>query len=112
MIPFAFHTVIRDRASAVLDAGNAPVKTWGTQNLSISGCNVQPMSANEIQDAGFDQSMNWQKLHAPPGSDITTIDRVIFDGITYEVEGPPQNWPDPFTGAVNHLYVILKATRG
>jgi hypothetical protein len=72
-------------------------------------CEVQQRSRNESEgmaEVGIEQ---WF-LCLPPFVSVTTLDRVVIDGLRYEFVGPP--WPvrHPRTGAASHVECTVKRT--
>lgn len=47
-------------------------------------------------------------VYLPPGTGVDWLDAVIVDGVTYEVDGSPNVWTQPFTGWQPGVEVLLK----
>lgn len=79
-------------------------------SVSIHGCAVLPRNvraSDEFTD-GRDQVRTTRILYAPAGTDLTPTDRIVRNGVTYEVDGDPAVYP----GTLAHLEVNLKAVTG
>jgi hypothetical protein len=71
-------------------------------------CELQQRSRAESQNMAEIGQETWF-LVLPPGTPITTWDRVVIDGQRFEVVGPP--WPvrHPRLGAISHVEATVKA---
>lgn len=49
---------------------------------------------------------------APPGTVVSAVDRVKFNGKTYEIQGNPWSWMNPFTGWEPGVQIDMKAVTG
>jgi hypothetical protein len=49
---------------------------------------------------GQDTVVDGQTMIIPPDITVATIDAFVVRGLQYEVDGKPQVYPNPFTGAV------------
>jgi len=58
---------------------------------------VWPRGASELVQ-GQDTTITGLSCLLPPDVDVTAIDAVKVNGSTYEVDGEPQPYRDPFTG--------------
>lgn len=118
MISFKNQTVERLRATWVDDRGDK-VQDWANPNsLTIEGCRVQPMQADEVFFTGSNEGgtprdavvTRW-KLLGPKDADIAEHDRIVHAGKTYEVEGSVLRQPSP-TGALDHTVAYLEWVDG
>lgn len=108
-------TVTRLRAATVTDpySGEVEAEDWDNPTtLAIGGCGVaqtgstEPVeAARSAVDADFDVFM-------PPGSDVTSKDRLVIRGMTCEVAGLPFDYLNPFTGWQPGLVVQAKIREG
>ena len=105
-------TVVRQRATTTDDGHGNLVGDWTTPNeLSIAGCRVQPLSSQEVLEHREAGSEVEKRLLMPPSSDLLTTDRVVFDSVTYEVEGAPLRHRSP-TGVAAHDEALLRRFDG
>ena len=49
--------------------------------------------------------------YIPNGADVKSGDRIVFDGLTYEIEGEPRAWVSA-TGAKDHILLNLRRYSG
>lgn len=47
-------------------------------------------------------------VYLPPGTDVSWIDAVQVRGVTYQVDGSPNDWSSPFTGTAFGVVVKLR----
>ena len=106
-----------DESATVLRAPMATAngrteRDWSSAtSATIHGCAfVRPRSGSDWADPARTRSLEWLLL-APTGSDVRAGDRVVRDGVTYEVDGVPTERRSP-TGAVSHLRAELVAWGG
>jgi hypothetical protein len=72
--------------------GNAVIDWASPDELDITGCSVQPVAAPETVDGRARDAVarRWFVV-APPGADITALDRAVYGGRAYDVDGGPSN---------------------
>lgn len=112
MLPsFCTRTVTVIRAPLVESRG-ARVRDWGAASThEITGCSAQPAGTGlATGEARLATTVRLTVL-MPPGSDILKGDRVLVDGLTYDIDGEPQAWVSP-TGRLSHIIVNLVDWRG
>ena len=102
-------TVVRpgsttSRGSTVPDWANATCK-------AVSDVQVTPLSTVQDRDGRVLQVSDRFTLRAPYGADIKAGDRIIHDGVTYEIEGDPRSTKSP-TGRVSNVRCELSLWRG
>ena len=86
----ATKTVTRVRAATTTDGHGNTIFNWGAASSSdIGGCGVQPLDGSE-NSLGRDAVTTLLKLYAPPDADLLSTDRIVYDGVTYEIEGSVQ----------------------
>jgi len=106
----AIDTVTRVRATTTTDSHGNEIRSWATATTSdIVGCSMQPEDGSEIILGREEVVSRWQ-LFLPPNADLLPSDRVRFEGITYEVDGSVQKWPD--IGGLGHKSCLLKLVEG
>lgn len=118
-VSFKNQTVVVVRPDWVVERGNRIPDWSNATEFPVSGCRVQPMTGDEVMFSGAsdeggtnrDSVITRWKLFGPPGMDIEAYDRVRHLGKTYEVEGPPQEWPSP-TGVLRHTEARLMLVEG
>lgn len=108
---FYNQTGARLRATTSTNARNDVVLSWASpSSLTISGVRLQPLKSEEIRP-GFTGEIVTHRLLAPYQSDILYRDRWVQGGVTYEVDGSPEQHNSP-TGAAQHDEVYLRRVVG
>lgn len=80
--------------------------------VDITGCGFDPGGSFETLQSG-DQVTTTPTLYAPQGALVpAAVDRVIIRGETYEVDGTPRDYRNPFTGWHPGPVVQLKRVEG
>lgn len=107
-------TVTRLRAGTVSDPySGETTPDWSiATSLSIDGCGFDPGGTGERLDLARNVITTQPKVYAPTGSDVLASDRLVVRGVTYEVDGRPEDWRSPFTGWQPGLVIPLKASEG
>ena len=102
-------TVERVAATGAADAFGDP--TLETTQARYRGWLWQEQRG-DLDTAGRDLSFEQWKVALDPSAagQIAAGDRVIFDGITYEVEGPPWSATNPRTQRVEYVEATLRRT--
>lgn len=100
---------VQTQAISGQDALGNDVKTW--TDISVSNVGFAPGgSVERVQ--GQDQVTYKPTVYLPAGTVITAYSRVIVAGVTYEVDGSPTEWVDPFTGYDFGIVANLKDVTG
>lgn len=63
---------------------------------TIGGCIVTPSSSSGFDDKG-DRELHVvyrYMVYMPPDADIEPGDRILWDGIMWDIDGGPLKWPD------------------
>lgn len=61
---------------------------------------------------GQDTVITQPSVYLPAGTDVTALDRVTIRGVTYDVDGTPQDWRHPVTGWQPGIVVRLQNVTG
>lgn len=110
---FYDETWTRQRAPIADDGhGNsAPDWTGTLTTATISGCRLQPISADELMENRFESDVR-NRLLAPYQSDVTYLDRMVGpNGWVWEVAEAPQSFNSP-TGVARHDEIVLRRVLG
>lgn len=85
-------TLLANGAVTTDDYGDpVPAQT----SVTVLGAFNPGMSTeDDTQDTGRTQP----EVYLPPGTDVSWIDAVQVRGATYQVDGVPDEWVNPFTG--------------
>ena len=95
----------QSRGSTVLDYGT------GATSHVVNNCMITGLSSMQDRDGRVLQVSDRFTLRAPYGADIKAGDRIIHDGVTYEIEGDPRSTKSP-TGRVSNVRCELSLWRG
>jgi hypothetical protein len=106
-------TVTRLRAPQLIDAGGVtrPQRDWpNAADVQISGVSVQPVMTTEARDAAGVLDSDQYRLYTRRGVtvDVQVGDRVVWQGLTLDVEGVPEAWPAVIAGGLHHQEILLR----
>lgn len=114
MLPtFCRQEITRIRPGTKTSRGST-IPDWDpavVNELKIGGCSVQPASTSLSQDGRILGIMDGMTAYLPNGSDVKAGDRILYDGLTYEIEGEPRVWVSA-TGAKDHILLNLMRYSG
>jgi hypothetical protein len=129
MFPYGEAVTFEALADGAVDAHGNPVDSYGPP-LVVQGCAFDPGGSVEQYTPGRDAVISSPRVFIPAGvsvfeetdlfvlgDDGTRIpvsprDRVTVRGITYEVQGDPADWVNPFTGWAPGGVVNLERVAG
>jgi head-tail adaptor len=101
------------------DAYGNIVESWADADVAtrVRAAYVRPIptsvrpAGNENVDAGRNVvEVAWQ-VHTND-LDVTALDRVVFDGVVYAVDGQPLTWSVDPSGEVGHTKLLLRRVDG
>lgn len=105
---FATQTITVLRATTITDHGNT-VESWTSPaSHTVTGCSVQPARGDENR-TNRDAITTDLIVYAPATADVLDDDRVLYGGVTYDIDGPVQRWQ---TGVLDHIKIPLRRTEG
>lgn len=108
--PFGQTVQVLDGSVTGEDADGNDVRTFPVK-ATLLNVVVAPAGTNELLDA--QETVTWDlDLYPPPDASIAPTDRVVIDGVTYAVDGMPQQWQSPFSGWQPGGYVRLTEVTG
>lgn len=81
-----------------------------TGRATYAGCQLQPLSSVEEIGPG-DQVITRWALYGPPHMAASPVDRVIVEGVTYELDGELQLWRG-LDGRPDHVEAALRKVTG
>lgn len=109
-------TVTRLRATAQTDAysGESTQLDWDNPDeLDINLVAVAPGASSEVPAEPGRERLDIEfTLYMPFAADVKPLDRIVVRGRTLEVEGSPQDWANPFTGAQPGTVVAVRKVAG
>lgn len=103
--------VVRRAGSKPADYGNGTVPDWSpaaVTDTTVTGCSVQPVPFPE-NTVDRDNVRVVLRAWVPAGADVTALDRVVYEGDVYDIDGEPERWPMP---RLDHLVVNLRRSTG
>lgn len=77
------------RAHTAADRYGDSSKTWTSATSTVTKGWLSQASSQEPTSPGRVAEVTTWQLYLPAGTDIEASDRVVIDGTTYEVDGPP-----------------------
>ena len=109
-------TVVRVRAALTTESDGSYIRDWdGATSTAINGCMIQPFQlSSRLQiEMNLDREFSsaYFRFWFPPGTDIQSTDRLVFNGNTYEVYGVPGTWFDQ-DGTEHHVTCLAIQRRG
>lgn len=100
------------KPTLVQDARGDSVRSWENPTEVAAACWAAPSSSGEPIGPGRTQVVTTERtLRFPAGTDIDADDRVVLEGLTWEVAGRPSPAYTPGDG-VHHLRVQIKIAEG
>lgn len=107
-------TITRQRATRSSDGYGGTFLDWSlpTDDLDIGACGLAPRVGEELGGPGRAGVVVGFTLYAPFGADITFEDRIVCDAGTFEIEGEPGSWANPFTGTQFGVTAALRRVEG
>ncbi|MDN4645363.1 hypothetical protein [Arthrobacter sp. PsM3] len=89
-----------------------PVDDWTLPpaETTVTGCEVEPGTTQEYL-LNRDQVLVAWTVFAPAGTQVSTYNRVRFNGNVYTVYGHPAEWDSP-SGRLNYVEIVLQDWRG
>jgi len=79
--------------------------------IPLPYCVVQPSSSSEVVQ-WTEQVSTDITVFVPYGTVITPLDALLINGVTYEVQGEPQDWRSPFSGNTSPTQVRAAVVSG
>lgn len=114
MFPFG-ESVVRLRAKRKVDPyTNEARPDWSQspESLTIDDCAFNPGGSHESVEPGREPILSKPTVYAPYGADILAGDRLVVRGVTFDVDGHPSQWRNPFTGWQAGVSVTLISKDG
>lgn len=84
--------------------------TWTTITKTVRGAFAPRGSVEQVQ--GQDTITTQPTVYLPADTVLTALDAVTVGDVTYEVDGAPNLWVNPFTGHRFGIEVRLKDVTG
>lgn len=110
MVSWANQSVTRLRATTRTVRGS-DISDWSNPDeLTISGCSVQPGTTELSQDGRVLGVLDGMVCYMPIGSDVKEGDRIQYEGNVYEINGMPKVWHG--VGNSSHIQLVLRRWAG
>ena len=111
MLPSWCNDVLTILRPTLVESRGTTVPDWTrATSTDVAGCSVQTPSTGEDRD-GRTATDLMGTAYLPPGTEIHAGDRIVYEGVTYSVEGEPMRWKSP-TGRVSHIQASISVWRG
>lgn len=110
MTGYAFGEPITLHSRAVTGQDTYGNDVYGSTDRTVVGAFAPAGAAELVQ--GRDTVTTQPALYLPPGTDVAAVDRATVRGVTYDVDGTPADWRNPFTGWQAGIVVNLKGVTG
>lgn len=103
--------VTRLRAPLGTDEYGNRARAWeDAATAELAGFSVQPLGGEE-ETTDRQTVVTRAQLWGPSGTDLESTDRVVAEGVTYEIDGPVHRWPAP-GGGEHHINANLRKVVG
>jgi head-tail adaptor len=103
------HEVTILRAGSTTNRYEETAKDWTSPRRRTSRARIAQRSSVEDNDGREARSTGWV-CYLPPDTDILALDRIVWDGVTYEVKGAPHRAYD--RRQLHHVEVELELVEG
>lgn len=108
-------TIVRLRAPVLeeRDRYGGAVRDWDNAvRVEIDGCAVSPRFTPEDTANGRQGVIIGLTIYAPPAADVVPTDRIVVRGDTYDIDGQPGDWTNPYDGRSRGVEFALKRVEG
>lgn len=107
------HTTITIRRAATKAAGygtdaELDWSAGAVTDRQLAGCSVQPTPAPEDTRERDNVAVRWV-VRAPGNPDVTALDRAVYAGEVYDIDGQPEHWPHR---RLEHTVINLRRSTG
>ncbi|KZM70760.1 hypothetical protein [Nocardia terpenica] len=109
------HTLVLHRRIPVVDATGRPVlDAYGREQVTdiavtVAGCDFEVTASLETESAVTITRLDGRGM-LPPGTPVDYLSAVTWQGIKFEVHGPPRPVPAIRTGAIDHIAVTARSS--
>ena len=118
LYPLGQETIVVENAPLVTGRTGALIRDWdNAAQTVISECMIQPFiladKLNYTNDGEREFTKNSFRVFAPPGtaSIVQPESRILWRGVTYEVQGIPGKWFD-FDSTEVYVAFLIRDRRG
>lgn len=109
--------VVKDAPLVINSRHRNRERDWTAATVTaVSRCSVQPYLSVAVgggaeDNEGREFTSTHMRLFAPPDTALSATSRVVYNGVTYEVDGEPARWRD-LDGRPSHVEAALKRLAG
>lgn len=101
---------VKAHVAGALDAHGNPIDSW-LPAVAVEVYSIGPRTQIE-PETGRTLVVEGLTVYAPPGTAIGPLDRVVIDGVEFEVEGDPADWTRGSFGWAAGIALNLKRAEG
>ncbi len=105
------HDVTLVRSGSATSRYGDSVRDWSTAARTESRGWVAQRDRTEVVD-GREAQVHGHVVYLPAGTDVTGLDRVEWDGLTFEVTGPPNRAWSALKRAEHHIELDVRLVEG
>ena len=109
--PRGLTVTVRRFTAGEPDAHGNETGVWSDLAL-LKGCAFDPGSSSEPRLPGQDRVVVEPTLYAAYDAPVIAQDRIIVEGVEYEVDGVARRWGNPFTGSKVGCVISLRRVDG
>ena len=110
-LTFMHDEITRLRPGAKTERGSSVPDWTAATSLIITGCSIQPAATSLDTEGRVLSIEDAATVYAPKGADVKAGDRIVANGLTYEIRGEPRTWGSA-SGRLNHIQLNLVRWRG
>lgn len=112
-LPFTTDDVVVLRSTTTVDSttGNDVLTYPDVEDGVPARGSFQPQSSSE-DTSGKDQVITTYRIFLDGPVALKATDRAWCRGVTVEVQGEPDRWPDPFSGGIDHIEANAEIVTG
>lgn len=109
-IPFGIQTVTVVQRGASVGTDQLGNPQYAPTATDVPNCSIQPEFSTETLGSADRIITRW-RLFAPPQTDLSAVDSVMFNGETFSIDGDPALWFDWY-GKPHHQECYLRKATG
>jgi hypothetical protein len=111
IVSFATDTAVRQRAVVGTDEYENDVLDWtAPDEIDLTDGTIQPVQASESEQPLRDVvGERWLVILSDPDADVTALDRIVWRGQTYDVDGAPLAYR---SGVLDHMEFFIVTAKG
>lgn len=87
-------------------------RDWASAQSTVVRAVIAARSSSEVDNPGRTAVIVGLSVYLPAGTVLTSADRLLVRGETYEVEGEPFEWRSPWSAAPAGVEAALRRVSG